>query len=366
MAGRRKTGDRERTDDSLRSERAKADRALAANQATAEDAADEVVNRAREHADAVLLTARAEADSQVRHHAADATPQILAAERAVHDDTLREERDAADDVLRQQREETAAALKRLLPLEREATDRFLLSERGRSDDALSNRDDFLGMVSHDLRDLVGAIVVTTGLLTKRAVAQTEGPQVLVLTERIQRYAARMNRLIGDLVDVTSIDAGKLAVSATPADAALLIDEVADTFQAAAMARRIALTAEVRERPLRARFDHGRLLQVLANLIANAIKFTPEGGQVLVSGERVDAGVRFCVSDSGPGIADQMLGAVFERYRQADEGDRRGLGLGLYISKCIVETHGGTIWAESERRQGTRVYFVIPLTQRAAA
>jgi signal transduction histidine kinase len=340
MAGRRKTGDRERTDDSLRSERAKADRALAANQATAEDAADEVVNRAREHADAVLLTAR--------------------------DDTLREERDAADDVLRQQREETAAALKRLLPLEREATDRFLLSERGRSDDALSNRDDFLGMVSHDLRDLVGAIVVTTGLLTKRAVAQTEGPQVLVLTERIQRYAARMNRLIGDLVDVTSIDAGKLAVSATPADAALLIDEVVDTFQAAAMARRIALTAEVRERPLRARFDHGRLLQVLANLIANAIKFTPEGGQVLVSGERVDAGVRFCVSDSGPGIADQMLGAVFERYRQADEGDRRGLGLGLYISKCIVETHGGTIWAESERRQGTRVYFVIPLTQRAAA
>jgi signal transduction histidine kinase len=240
-----------------------------------------------------------------------------------------------------------------------------LSERGRSDDALSNRDDFLGMVSHDLRDLVGAIVVTTGLLAKRAAAETEGPQVLALTERIQRYAARMNRLIGDLVDVTSIDAGKLAVNATHGDAALLIDEVVETFQAAAIARRITLNAEVLERPLMAQFDHGRLLQVLANLIANAIKFTPEGGQVLVSGERVEAGIRFCVSDSGPGIAAPMLGAVFERYRQAEEGDRRGLGLGLYISKCIVETHGGTIWAESEGRRGTRVCFVVPVTRSAA-
>lgn len=359
MADRRKTPERERTDSSLRAKRMKADRALADHQWTTENEADQVVRLAREHADAVLVDARAEADGQLGREDSGAT-QVVAAERAVHDDTLRSERHAADELLQQQRVETAAALKRLLPLEREATDRYLLSERGRSDTALSNRDDFLGMVSHDLRDLIGAIVVTAGLIAKRAIAEEEGgQQAVALTERIQRYAARMNRLIGDLVDVTSIDAGKLAVSAAPGYAGGLISDVVETFHGPASARRMAIEAEVVDGPLLAVFDHDRLLQVLANLVSNAIKFTPEGGQVVVRGERVDAGIRFCVSDSGPGIPGEMLDAIFERFRQVTASDRRGLGLGLYISKCIVEAHGGTIWAESERGEGARICFVVP-------
>jgi|SRR4051812_39557965 signal transduction histidine kinase len=355
----RTISDRERTDESLRAERANADDALADRQSKAEAVADRVVRRARARADAVLVSARAEADGQVDHRAPGATAQILAAERAVQDDTLQDERNAADEVLRQQREDTAAALKRLLPLEREATDRHLLSERGLSDDAIASRDDFLGMVSHDLRDLIGAIVVTSGLLASRAAGDVDGSQVVACTERIQRYAARMNRLIGDLVDITSIDAGKLAVTATRGDAGLLISEVVDTFQTAAAARNIVLAAQVVDGTLLAEFDHGRLLQVLANLISNSIKFTPEGGRVLVRGERVAAGVRFCVSDSGPGISAGMLEAVFERFRQGAEGAGRGLGLGLHISKCIVNAHGGTIWAESGPGEGTRIYFVVP-------
>src|SRR3954469_19652809 len=226
----RTISDRERTDESLRAERANADDALANRQSNAEDVADRVVRRARDRADAVLVSARAEADGQVDRRAPGATAQILAAERAVQDDTLQDERNAADEVLRQQREDTAAALKRLLPLEREATDRHLRSERGLTDDASASRDDFLGMVSHDLRDLIGAIVVTSGLLASRAAGDVDGSQVVACTERIQRYAARMNRLIGDLVDITSIDAGKLAVTATRGDAGLLISEVLDTFQ----------------------------------------------------------------------------------------------------------------------------------------
>jgi signal transduction histidine kinase len=207
--------------------------------------------------------------------------------------------------------------------------------------------------------LIGAIVVASGLLANRAAAEVDRSQVVAFTERIQRYAARMNRLIGDLVDITSIDAGKLAVDRTPGDAALLINEVVDTFEPAAAARGIVLEAQVADPSLLAEFDHGRLLQVLANLISNSIKFTPEGGRVVVRGERVDASVRFCVSDSGPGIPADMLEAVFERFRQAAPGAGRGLGLGLHISKCIVTAHGGTIWAESERSGGTRIYFVVP-------
>ena len=100
-------------------------------------------------------------------------------------------------------------LVRFLPLERESTDRYLLTERIRSDDGLANRDDFLAIVAHDLRDLIGGVATSAALLAKSAPQNEDGNNILAETKRIERYAARMNRLIGDLVDVTSIEAGKL-------------------------------------------------------------------------------------------------------------------------------------------------------------
>ncbi|MEX2080974.1 MAG: ATP-binding protein, partial [Dehalococcoidia bacterium] len=113
-------------------------------------------------------------------------------------------------------------------------------------------------------------------------------------------------------------------------------------------------------PLVAVFDRDRKLQVLANLIANAIKFTPRGGKVNVRAEAGRGTVRFCISDSGVGIPAPMLEAIFERFWQVGENDRRGQGLGLYISKCIVEAHGGRIWAESKVGEGSQVYFTLPV------
>jgi signal transduction histidine kinase len=356
------SAEREQTNESLRKEREKTDHALAERQAAEEDS-DQAVHRARESADAVLTEARARADERLEvsaHVGADAT---LAEERVLEDQALQEERASADETLRREREENARVLSRLLPLEREKTDRFLLTERARSDVALSNRDNFLGLVSHDLRNLLGGIVLSAELLSARAPENEDGAQILGTTVRIQRYAARMNRLIGDLIDVSSIDAGKLAVTPVPGDVTPLIAEAVDTFQAAASAEGISLQTEIVEAPLLAEFDHDRMLQVLANIIANAIKFTSRGGSVQVRGECAGDELRFSISDTGSGIPANLLEAIFERFWQVGKNDRRGVGLGLYISRCIVEAHGGKIWAESTLGEGSRFCFTLPSPKR---
>lgn len=353
---------RQRTDDSLKSERDKTDRAIADRQAAVEGAADRVTDRARGTADAVLSAARERADEQLKDSAStDAgTRAILADARASEDDVLRGEREAADETLKRERRENARALMALLPLEREVTDRYLTTERMQSDNALSYRDDLLGAVTHDVRELLGGIVMTAGLLSKRADASNDAV-TQGAAARIQRYAARMNRLVSDLVDVASIDAGKLGISRVRGDLAALVAEAVDTFQIAAAANEVTLTAEFEERPLLAEFDYERLLQVLANLITNAIKFTPAGGAICVRCEHIDDGsLRVSVQDTGPGIPGDALETIFERYRQVTENDRRGLGLGLYISKRLVEAHGGSIWAESEPGKGMTVRFTLPL------
>lgn len=350
--------ERERTDESLRIERQKTDQALAEMQSVAEDA-DMAIHRGRENADAVVIAARDKAD-QGADQAPYVVPRAAVVEaRVAEDDALRDERASADESLRHERDENARALLTLLPLERDKTDRFLLSERDRSDDAVSKRDDFLGIASHDLRTLLGGIVISAGLLSKRASESDEGKQVLVETQRIHRYAARMNKLLGDLVDVASIDAGQLTVTPAQGDATGLIAEAVDTFQAAASEKGISLLMERVESPLLAEFDYDRLLQVFANLITNAVKFTSRGGSVRVRGERAGDELRFSISDSGSGIPSNMLEAVFERFWQAGKNDRRGVGLGLYISRCVVDAHGGKIWADSTLGEGSTFYFTVP-------
>ncbi len=359
--GKKAKPERVETDESLRTERARADRELARHQVAIQEDADEVIDRARENADAVLATARAREDQLLEEAAApvDAPAAVLVEERALEDEVLKVERAAADEALRHEREETARVLSPLLPMEREKTDRHLLTERVRSDDALANRDDFLGMVSHDLRNLLGAIVVSSALLSKRAPEGDEGKVTRAETERIQRYAARMNRLVGDLLDVASIDSGRLAVARVRGDVAALLAETAEMYRGSASAKGIDLETELAERPLWAEFDHDRMLQVLANLIANAIKFTRPGGSIRVRGERTEGGLLLSVSDTGPGIDGDMLENIFKRFWQADENDRRGVGLGLYIVRSIVDAHGGRVWAESELGRGSRFFVTLP-------
>lgn len=351
--------ERDETDESLRDERKNADQLMTEKRAGVEKKAEELVERAREQADAVLETARDKADHKLNTAEAGAEAEAVAKERALEDESLQDERAAADERLRGENGEETSIRAALLPMEREKTDRHLLIERARSDAALAHRDDFLGMVSHDLRNLLQGVFLNATMLAEGASTSDEGRRTVAGMKRIQRYVARMNGLIGDLVDVASIDAGKLAIRPLPADTAPLLTEAVDAFAHSASEKGISLEVEAAERILMAELDHERVLQVLANLITNAIKFTPRGGRIVVRGERAGDALRLSVSDTGTGIPEDMLEAVFERFWQVGKNDRRGLGLGLYISRCIVDAHGGRIWAESKPGEGTTFYFTMP-------
>ncbi len=348
--------ERLQTDESLAVERAKTDHALSEKAALVERRADDVLEHAREEADEVLNTARAKADDKLNRPADSRQARaVVVEERAVEDQVLQDERATADENVRRERAATRA---RLFPLERDKTDLYLLTERARSDDALANRDDFLGMVSHDLRDLLNGVVMSAALIAASAPDDEHGHKAVLGAQRIQRSAGRMARLIGDLVDIASIDAGKLAVVPVATDAATLVLETLETWGPPALIKGITVeTGPVGS--VAATLDSQRILQVLGNLVTNAVKFSPSGARILVGVEEVGGEARFFVKDTGVGIPKDKLGLIFERFWQIGKNDSRGLGLGLYISKCLVEAHGGRIWAESELGAGSTFFFTIP-------
>jgi signal transduction histidine kinase len=283
--------------------------------------------------------------------------QNARSERKDTDASLAYERAKTDEAAQRRR---AWSVRRLHSLAREQTDLDLHVERARADAALASRDDFLGVVSHDLRDLIHVIGMSAATISEEAGHGGRASGSLVGAERIQRAISRMARLIGDLVDVASIDAHKLAVRPVPTDAVAVLREAFETWEAHAETKGIALvSAADGQPPLMANLDAERALQVLGNLITNGLKFSKRGQAVTLGVEPIGDEVRFSVADTGAGIASGKVEAIFERFWQVGENDRRGLGLGLYISRCLVEAHGGRIWAESELGVGSRFYFTVP-------
>lgn len=335
---------------------------------SAEVEVDRVVSRARARADEVLTQAREKADDTLEAAGPGGRPgrKVVEKEREREDSVLQAERDAADALLQREREGQEQLLETLLVTERANTDRYLLTERGRSDDAIAHRDDFLGMVSHDLRNHLNVINLTAGVLSAQAPDNPEGRRQLDGMKRIQRHVAHMGRLVGDLVDVVSIEAGRLSIRPAPRDAARLLAEAVASMAASAAEKNIELSVEGRGQPLPGEFDSQRMLQVLTNLLSNAIKFTPPGGVVVVRGQSTADELRLSVRDSGPGVPAAMQQAVFERFWQVNHNDQRGLGLGLYISRSIVEGHGGTIRLDSTPGHGATFTCIIPRGAAATA
>jgi len=345
--------ERQRTDASLRVEREKTDQAFAEQHADVDETADEVISTARARADAVLAEARAKTDRESGPSVS--RTQAVKRGRVLEDQILQDERDSADDALHAERGGHVAPLSTA----REHTDKDLESERARSDDALATRDMVLGIVSHDLQSMLHTMVASAELIATEA-SPDPMSQVLLHVKRIERAGTRMSRLIGDLIDVASIESGSLALTRTVGDPAPVVTEAVDALQAQASAGGISLVAEIVPVSPGAAFDSARILQVLVNLLSNAIKFTPPHGKVVVHLERVGNDIRFAVSDTGAGIPADKLDAVFERSFQVARNDRRGIGLGLYISKCIVQAHGGRIWAESTIGEGSTFCFTLPI------
>jgi signal transduction histidine kinase len=351
------SSEREQTDESLRVEREKADDALGEEGSGVDALADAVISRARARADEVLAAARARTDRQASTPALNAPPpDSVKQERMREDEALQSERTTADEILQEERAEHVALLAR----ERADTDHDLSTERARSDDALATRDDFLGIVSHDLRNILNAVVGSAALIERGMPSTDRRVETLKHAQRIQRAGAHMDRLIGDLVDLASIQAGVLAVTREIGDPMQAVEEAVEIFQPQASASGVSLLAEiVRPSPL-VLFDPARILQVLTNLLSNAMKFTPAGGTVIVRAEQCGEEVRIAVTDSGVGIPTESLEAVFGRFLQVTKNDRRGVGLGLYISKAIVQGHGGRIWVESIVGQGSTFWFTLPI------
>jgi signal transduction histidine kinase len=352
---------RRQTDTRLGVERGKTDEELTRRANVVKRRADEVKEAARGQASDVLRTSRERADAKMQG-AGDAvtTRARTDEERAREDAALREEYAAADAMTAREREERARLVADLLRSEREETDRSLLLERADADEILAKRDEFLGMVSHDLRNELSAISLHVGQLMRHARDDVAEGKAFRSATSIQRITLRMSRLIGDLLDVASIEVGKFTIVADDHDAGRVVDEAVEAFSPIAAAQNIALAAKTLGAPLPARFDHQRILQVLENLIINALKCSPAGSSLEVAVEPQGADLHFSVADHGPGIAPDRLTTIFERYARGTGVDRKGLGLGLYISRRIIEAHGGRIWAESKLGQGSTFHFTLPL------
>ena len=223
------------------------------------------------------------------------------------------------------------------------------------------RDDTLAAISHDLRNGLNTVLTAVGLLLRSLPADTESKKNRRHVEAIRRAAERMNRVIGDLLDVASIEAGRLFVEPRGEHVASILSEAVGACREQAVEKSLQISQHLAPDQLAVVCDRDRVLQVLGNLIGNAIKFTPQGGRVDVSAEPCDDEVLFAVRDTGVGVSAKQLPHVFDRFWQATPKARLGSGLGLTIAKGVVEALGGRIWVESRPGKGTTFFFTLPLS-----
>ena len=223
------------------------------------------------------------------------------------------------------------------------------------------RNEILGVVSHDLRNPLSVMAMCGSRLVgeddlDRAAAAGIG-------QTIQEAAAWMQRLVADLLDIASIEAGKLSVQRRPHDPVIIAAKSALAFDHVAEEREIELEVVTPDAMPTVNVDEQRIVQVLSNMIQNALKFTSRGGRVRVEVEDQGDVVRFSVQDTGSGIPADQMPRVFDRFWQADQrATIRGSGLGLSIAKGIVDAHGGRIWVESQAGVGSTFYFTVPVAR----
>jgi len=228
-----------------------------------------------------------------------------------------------------------------------------------SKQAVRVREQILAIVSHDLRNPLSTILMTSGSLAKKGAM----PEAVA---RIRRAADRMLRLIDDLLDFASIEVGILAIKVKPEDAGAIIRETAAGFEGSLKERGLELRTEVADLLPPASCDRDRVLQILSNLVGNASKATPPDGHIALGVAARGSDLTFSVADDGPGISKDDVTHLFERYWRSGQAEYRGTGLGLAISRGLVVAHGGRLWVETELGHGATFFFTIPAAAGAAA
>ncbi len=235
-----------------------------------------------------------------------------------------------------------------------------ITEQKRAEEALRvavhMREQFLAVVSHDLRNPLNSIMLGSDVLRNSSALDAESLRSIRL---IHDASTRMARMLSDLLDLSSMDAGHLSMDRNTERVDALLSTIVESASRAAAARAIQLETMLDEPGTLAYCDRDRVLQVLMNLVGNAIKFSSRGGHVRIRARRTFDEIEFAVSDSGAGIAKSQLDHIFEPYWQAAKTAKLGTGLGLSIARGIVEFHGGRIWAESDVGRGSSFYFTLP-------
>jgi two-component system sensor histidine kinase GlrK len=223
------------------------------------------------------------------------------------------------------------------------------------------KSDFFSTMSHELRTPLTSIKEGTNLLLEGVSGELKEKQIKILTI-ISEESNRLIVLVNSLLDLSKMEAGMMTYNIEPTHLRPLIDQAINEINPLAETKKISLETEINGNLPMIKIDCERILQVLRNLIGNAVKFTPDGGRVRVLAKPVDRGVEVSVADTGPGIPLENLTTIFDKFEQViTVGPYRtkGTGLGLAIVNHIIESHGGKVWAESKPGQGSRFIFVLP-------
>lgn len=224
-------------------------------------------------------------------------------------------------------------------------------------EAIGAREDVIAVVSHDLRSPLSGMRLSVSELLQSPRAEDQNK-----LESLARGIERMDRMIADLLDLARIGAGRLVLERTVHPLSAMIDEALELLRPLALQKRQTLSEPTSTPHIELSCDRSRVLQVLANIVGNAIQFTPEEGMVALEINVAEGSVRFVVRDSGPGISREQRSHLFERYWRADGHRQSGAGLGLFIAKSIVEAHGGKIGVEDDDAavRGAIVWFTLPV------
>lgn len=382
--------ERQKTDDSLVAERDKTNDSLTKSKSSTEIQTDKKVQTERDQADQATSESRDVADLKANKkrkepgYAKKDEKKIgndqLFNERVQSDKAIELERSRVDKAIDKERELKSELESQLLEQERKLTDENLLAERERTDlevgrttgllsdeisehsktkTTLTTRDEFLAIVSHDLRNPIGTASMCAELLLENPAFREFGTEARKSIELIKRNIDTSLRLIADLLDMERIEGGKLQLAMEKYHIGQIIEEAIESFSQARIAKNVELRLTSTDPSIEVFCDKDRIMQVLSNLIGNALKYTPKGGTITIGAIYNEDAVQVSVSDTGFGIPEEKRLKIFERYAQLGDNNRVGLGLGLYISKMLIEAHDGSLWVSSKLGEGSTFNFTIP-------
>ncbi len=381
------TAERSKTNESLTAERNKATEVLDTASEKSSAQTDQIVKDQRDIADQKTAHSRTEHDDGRKNEIIPADQVRLNKEREQSDLATDIERSKVDLALGKERSDANKMVATVLKRERTATDKNLLSERDATDlnlhgsshklrneeadhartkVSLTSRDEFLAIVSHDLRNPIGAARSYAEILLDESKYGHLEPEVKKYLAAIKRNTDSSLRLISDLLDVERMAQGNLVLSIRRQNVEQMLRDSIETFANEASSKNISLKVAPWSREGAVECDPDRIMQVISNLLGNAVKFTPIGGEILIRASFSELEMQISVRDSGPGIPDAQKTKIFERFAQLGVKNRTGLGLGLYISRMLIEAHHGQLWVESEVAHGSTFCLAIPKLQAITA